>query len=41
MIFIQWAHQLAWLILNLGLIAYARIRWPESFVGATLNTLMV
>lgn len=40
MSFIVWIHSLALLILNLSLIAWARIRFPDSPIGSVLNTLM-
>lgn len=40
MTFIVWIHSLALLLLNLSLIAWARIRFPDSHVGSVLNTIM-
>jgi hypothetical protein len=37
--FITWINSLALLILNLSLIAWAKLRWPDSFVGKIASTI--
>ena len=33
-------QQLAWLLLNLSLLAVVKLRWPDSFVGKTLSVIV-
>lgn len=40
MLAILWLENLAFLILNLALLAYVKIRWPESAVGSVINTIV-
>ena len=35
-----WLQQLAWLLLNLCLLAVVKLRWPDSFVGKTLSVIV-
>lgn len=37
---VVWINSLALLLLNLALIAWVRIRFPDSPVGSVLNTVM-
>ena len=38
MLLINWLQQMAWLILNLSILAVAKLKWPDSFIGKTVAT---
>lgn len=38
--FFTWLQQLAWLLLNLSLLAVVKLRWPDSFAGKTIATIV-
>jgi hypothetical protein len=37
---VSWLHSLAMLILNLSLLAWIKLYWPDSAVGRVINTLI-
>lgn len=39
MTFITWINSLALLILNLSLLAFVKIRWPDSSFGKLFSTI--
>jgi hypothetical protein len=39
MSFIVWIHSLALLLLNLSLLAWVKIRWPDSSIGKILSVI--
>lgn len=40
MTLVVWIHSLAMLILNLSLLAWVKLRWPDSAVGSVINTIV-
>lgn len=36
---VVWLQHLAYLLLNLSLLAVVKLRWPDSFVGKTLAVI--
>lgn len=40
MIFIAWLHSLAMLVLNLSLLAWVKLYWPDSAAGRVLNVIV-
>jgi hypothetical protein len=38
--FIVWIHSLALLVLNLSLLAWVKLRWPQSSVGSVVNVIV-
>lgn len=39
MTFIVWLHSLALLVLNLSLMAFVKLRWPDSSVGKVISVI--
>lgn len=39
MALVTWVQHLAWLLLNLSLLAVVKLRWPDTFVGQTLAVI--
>lgn len=37
---VNWLQHLAFLLLNLSLLAVVKLRWPDSFVGKTLSVIV-
>lgn len=40
MSFVVWINSLALLILNLSLLAWIKLRWPDSAAGSVINTIV-
>lgn len=40
MIAVTWLHSLAMLVLNLSLLAWVKLYWPDSAVGRVLNVIV-
>jgi hypothetical protein len=40
MLAVSWIQSMALLILNLSLLAYIKIRYPESKIGSVINTIV-
>lgn len=36
---VVWLQHLAFLLLNLSLLAVVKLRWPDSFAGKTLSVI--
>lgn len=39
MSFVVWIHSLALLILNLSLLAFLKLKWPDSSVGKVISVI--
>lgn len=39
MVLATWFQHLAWLLLNLSLLAVVKLRWPDTVVGQTLAVI--
>lgn len=40
MVAVTWVHSLAMLLLNLSLLAWIKLYWPDSAVGRVLNIIV-
>lgn len=39
MSFVVWIHSLALLVLNLSLLAFLKLKWPDSSVGKVISVI--